>query len=256
MHSLRRSARIAVWSLTVSATLLSASTARAAWLPEAGAQIVRIEAQSGENRGSAEWTFGVQDPIDGIWQWALPATGGLTIKDGTLELAQITDLALTIDTDPAVSLNFSVTANNTDTIFTITTAVLGFPTINNGQAFATAAITVTDNNGNGALLTGLQPGNKAYQARYNAGPMLVWADLVDPVSAAADASQTGSERKPSPSGRLVIPGPVSSMQTEFKFKLSAFDQASGTSRFDIIPEPATLVLLAAGGLGLLRRRTR
>ncbi len=59
----------------------------------------------------------------------------------------------------------------------------------------------------------------------------------------------------------LIPGSVTQIQSQFKFLLTANDQASGTSRFDIIeqpiPEPGTLLLVGSGVLtavGLLRRR--
>jgi hypothetical protein len=46
------------------------------------------------------------------------------------------------------------------------------------------------------------------------------------------------------------------MSSQFKFTVSANDQATGTSVYVItIPEPASLGLLVLGGLGLLRRRS-
>ncbi|MEP0843663.1 MAG: PEP-CTERM sorting domain-containing protein, partial [Phycisphaerae bacterium] len=184
--------------------------------------------------------------------WDLPGSYELT-GDGGL-VGTIGDLGVGVEVDPALALNFTVTAGAVPTTFTITTAVLGFAPINNPLAFATAAITVTDNDHDGAMTTGLQPGGKAYQARINAG--VPWANLVDMVMSPPDDSATGSERRPTPSGREMIAGLVSSIQTEFKFTLTANDSASGTSRFDVIPEPATLGLLVAGGLALLRRRSR
>jgi hypothetical protein len=41
-----------------------------------------------------------------------------------------------------------------------------------------------------------------------------------------------------------------------KFTLSAGDQASATSRFEVVPEPATMSLLALGGIATLIRRRR
>jgi hypothetical protein len=53
---------------------------------------------------------------------------------------------------------------------------------------------------------------------------------------------------------------VGSIESQFRFVLSANDSASGTSRFDvipeIIPEPSTVVLLTAGLAGMLLVRWR
>jgi MYXO-CTERM domain-containing protein len=54
-------------------------------------------------------------------------------------------------------------------------------------------------------------------------------------------------------GWLEIPGAVSSMQVEYSFVLSAGDQASGSSNYAIVPEPAGLALLVVGA-ALVRRR--
>ena len=112
---------------------------------------------------------------------------------------------------------------------------------------------MTDLNSNGVALTGLQAGGKAYKASYNS-PAVDWAFLVGNVSAPADDSNIGTERRPSPSGRETITATVDSIEAQFKFKLTANDSASGTSTFDIIPEPASLLLLGLGGLGILLRR--
>jgi hypothetical protein len=50
---------------------------------------------------------------------------------------------------------------------------------------------------------------------------------------------------------------VSSITAEFDFTLSANEQASGTSRFDVeqgVPEPATMSLLVMGAMALLAKR--
>ncbi|MGD9721088.1 MAG: hypothetical protein AB7O59_03420 [Pirellulales bacterium] len=181
------------------------------------------------------------------YQWALSAPVQIySESDPGLLLATIHAFGVELDGDPGVSLGFFVTAGAAPTQMTITSSTVTFDPIFNPLAFATAAITVTDLNGNGASASGLFPGTAAYQAVYNGST--VFANLVSPVMAGADSSATGSERFPA-LGMTTIVGAVSSIQSQFDFMLSAFDSASGTSRFFVTPEPTGLALAGLGFVG-------
>ena len=226
---------------------------RADWIPGQGAKIIQIEVSSDLGSAIKQFVFTPEKQADGSWQWQLPpGQENRLIKAGDTVLASIENLVQTVVGDPAVSLAFAVVAGPVDTTFTITSANAGFLPIVNPDAFATAAVTVTDLNSNGVALTGLQTGGKAYKASYNS-PAVDWAFLVGSVSAPADDSNIATERRPS-NGRETITATVDSIEAQFKFKLTANDSASGTSTFDIIPEPASLLLLGLGGLGILLRR--
>lgn len=232
-----------------------AAPARADWIPYEGARWVRIDASSSQGRASKEWLIptSVQYP----YQFQLgPGEEVDLLGDGSVKIATINSLNVAFEVDPAISLNFSATAGAADTTFTVTSVLLNFPAMANPLAYATAGITATDNNGDTAVVTGLQPGSKAYEARYNGAS--VFADLVNPIVTLPFDTLVGSERLPTPAPNWqLIPGSVTSMQTEFQFKLSALDQVGATSRFEIItPEPATLGLLLGGGVMLLHRRRR
>ena len=107
----------------------------------------------------------------------------------------------------------------------------------------------------GASVTGQYAGGMTYQAIYNSGPSVVWTEILGSFSAGVNDSAVALDRKPA-SGREVIPATVSSVRAEFSFKLSANDLAAGTSRFDVIPEPVTISLVALGGLALAGVRRR
>jgi hypothetical protein len=203
------------------------------------------------------------DGLNGVQQFTIPYVSGphtweladpVSIRAGDVTLATIKGMTINFCDDPFVNLEFQVQAGAVETTFDITTtSAVTFSPIVNPSAYASAGVTVTSDN-DGATLTGLFDG-KVYRAIYNGSS--VYANLVDGFSVGADDSITHDDRMPG-AGYDTISGAVASIQSEFNFKLSALDQASGTSRFVVTPEPATLLMLAAGGAGMLisRRRRR
>ena len=183
----------------------------------------------------------------GAVDWTLPSP--VEIMDGSVWLARIKDLGIQSDLEPYVNLRFAVEAGASDTTFDISSAIVGFGPLSNPQAYASGGVTLTSDS-DGATITGLF-GGMNYEARYNSS--IVFADLVGGFSISGDQTVTRSDRKPG-SGYDTITGTLSSIESQFKFILSAMDQASGTSRFEVVPEPATMSLLALGGLALIRRR--
>ena len=251
--------RVGFWGLVASAAILaSASSALAGALPMTAA-IVVVDAERNGETGQFSAIFPANTVIEGQYNWALDEPVQiLSTQSGTV-LGDLTDLGLTFNADPAVSLRFAVQAGPYGTNFTITSAVVTFDPISNPQAYATAAVTVTDENSDTATLTGKFAGNKAYEARYNGTgvvPGTTWATLVStPVVTAVSRSATASERRPA-AGWEAINTTINSISSEFKFHLTPLDSASGTSKFEVvaIPEPASLCLLALGGVAALRRR--
>ena len=216
----------------------------AAGLPAAADMIVSVRVTAGDanavqefqvlcNAGAADWTLA--KPVD--------------IMAGDVMLARVTDLGIQTDVEPYVNLKFAVEAGAADTAFDISSAVVSFAPLSTPQAYASAGATLTSDS-DGATITGLFSG-MIYQARYNSSA--VYANLVAGFAISGDQTIGHTDRKPA-SGHDTISGTVSSIESEFKFTLSALDQASGTSRFEVVPEPGTLMLLAAGGLAVLRRR--
>ena len=217
--------------------------------------VVQIDAEAGGESASYTWIVPKILDANGHMDWNLASPLSLTGANGLI--ATVDSLGLGIDGDPGVSNNFNVAAGAITTNFTVTSATVSFTAINNPAAYASAGITLTDTDGNGATLVGLQTGGKAYEALYNGGTP--WADLVSGIVAAPESTVVTMERRPG-SGREIIPVLVSSIYSQFKFSVTANDQASGTSRFDVIepiPEPATMFLFGTGAIGLIgwiRRR--
>ncbi|MBI3837041.1 MAG: PEP-CTERM sorting domain-containing protein [Planctomycetia bacterium] len=207
---------------------------------------VEVTASSGADSGTVD----IDVPLSGIWHPLTPK--GIVDASGNV-LGSVSEITLTADSDPSVSLGFFVTAGASTTTFTISSPVVSFAPLVNQQGVATAGVTLTDGNSDGASSFGLFPADKAYEAVYNGST--VFADLVSPVSAAPDSSMTTSERFPAV-GTVLIGGPVTSIQSQFHFTLTANDLASGTSNFRVTPEPSSLVLALVGALALLWRERR
>jgi hypothetical protein len=176
-------------------------------------------------------------------------------------IATILQLNNTVDQDPAVNLRFSVVAGSTDTTFTFSSPVVNFDAISGPSAVTSSSLTLTDSDGDGATLTGLESGGTAYKAIYNGGT--VWATLNPSYSFATPYdSQAESNRDPL-GGMGTIPDTLTSIQSEYSFTLSANDQASGTSMFSVnsqvVPEPLTFAAVLTGLAGLggyVRNRTK
>lgn len=199
------------------------------------------------------------DPYTDTYTWELPEPFEFWLGDiylGTLE-----DAFIEICQDPEVNLSFSVMAGPDTTRFHIASALLSFPTINNPEGRASAAYTLTDFDGNGAQMDGIGDTGGAYLAQYNG-----WAG--DPVNGPQGTTFTEGiftmdagiyetvnvDHNDPDTGFRPIPEPAYDMSSLASFYLSAFDLASGTTHYEIVPEPGSLAVLALGGLALLRRR--
>ncbi len=233
----------------------------------AGIGALLMTAAASAGIGGRAITIIAQNPSDGFgmatisesegsWDadhthWTWNSSSALEVKSasghviGTLENCHFGFFA-----DPVVTLFFDVQAGNALTTFTIQSGLLSFPSIVNGQAKATSAVTVTDNNGNGVTMTGLEAGGTMYRAAYNGQPGTTFATLNGgPITAGGFDSASSNASQ----GFQLVPGSVSSIWAEYSFKLSARDSASATSTFVIIPTPGAMAL---GGLALVAMRRR
>ncbi len=217
-------------------------------LPAHAGIIGMVEVTATSETGSGTVDIGV--PLSGDWH---PLNPTIIVDSGGHMLGTVNELTLGTDYDPAVSLGFFVTAGASTTTFTISSPVVSFGSLINQQGVATAGVTLTDGDSNGATSTGLFAVNKAYEAVYNGSS--VFADLISPVAAGIDSSQTTSDRFPAV-GTVGIGGAITSIQSQFSFTLSANDLASGTSTFRIVPEPSSMILALISGFALLWRARR
>ncbi|GAB5496180.1 MAG: hypothetical protein Phyf2KO_12600 [Phycisphaerales bacterium] len=187
---------------------------------------------------------------NGDYQWTL--ANPIDVDDGNGQNVFTLDSAgITIIADPVIDLNFNVIAGMANTVFSVDSAVLSFAPLGSTIGRATAAVSVTDLNGDGASFTPV--GGGAYGAFYNGGGTLFQELISSTVTADPFSTATANDVFPAV-GYQSIGTTLTDIQSEWNFTLSAGDVASGTSSFEVIPAPASAVLGLAALAGLRRRR--
>jgi hypothetical protein len=165
-------------------------------------------------------------------------------------IATLGQATLVLNPNSQISMGFSLTSGDADTQISISSAVLSFaPGIDSAIGSATAAMTLTDVQGNGASFTGTGPGGSSYSAHYNgAAPGgSIFA------SGIAGLSTGGSDDDNFGVLNLPIGSIVDNMSAQYSFTMSANDLVSGTSTYTVTPEPSSLALMALAALAARRR---
>ncbi len=169
-------------------------------------------------------------------------------------------VTLAIDGDPEVHLDFHYVSSTSYpwTNFTMTSQVVSFPTMSAARAAATAAVTVTDLDGDGATLVGAY-GGQIYRAYYGTDTGLYPPSgcidmLAGPLSADAWASSSADDTM----GPLTVTDACSFIQSQYKFSLTSNTAVDGVSlfTFQAVPEPSSVFSLVGGLSGLLLALTR
>jgi hypothetical protein len=159
------------------------------------------------------------------------------------------------DVDPFVTNNISLTNNSGVPQAFVISVAIPIPAFNYDRAiFSSVGITATDSNGNGSLSVSSLA---LFEGQVNGGTVL---SLLDPLSLTQAAcsfpggpgcSATTSEGIAS---LLLPPGSATLIGIKLAFTLSPGDSIGITSRFEIIPEPGTMLLLGTALAGLAVRR--
>src|SRR5262245_9478291 len=181
---------------------------------------------------------------------------GIASWGGEAEGFTLTGLSGSLKEDPFVTSVVSlVNLFNAPQTFTITVS-LPIASFNyNATVASSVGVTVTDTDGNGVSAVSVSP-DGIYTGTVNGSPVLTLFGHPTSVSCAtAGCSATLPDNTGLPL-QAAGPGSATAIGITLKFTLSAFDQVGITSRFEIVPEPSALTLLALGAaaLALARRR--
>jgi hypothetical protein len=227
----------------------------AAPLATAGLTNVVFSVQAESANGVAEYQLSMDDISwqrgQDQWEWSSDQSVDVYNDEG-VKIFSVSDVALFFRADPQINISFAVQAGGADTAFTVTSGTLNFPTIKNAQGQASSAFTVTDTNNNGATLTGGNTDGNGYNAWYNSGNL--FSGQIDGVSVPAGSTSRSTAANDPANGYRAVGADVNDMQAQVKFTLSARDLASGTTQYEIVPEPSALVLLACGAVSMIRRK--
>lgn len=158
------------------------------------------------------------------WTWR-SGSAGIPIKNAQGQtLATLSNTTMRYISDPVVSLSFSLMAGGSGVNASISSGLLTFPNMF-AEGKASASITVTDSDGNGASLTGMASGGEMYSAHYN-GYLGAGTTFASHDGASLAAGAWGSNSISESLGFLTI-GNVYDMSAQYAFGLTANDQASG-----------------------------
>lgn len=166
-----------------------------------------------------DWTLGGSRPLE-------LGSVGATILDASVTVSA--------GSEPNVDFSFSILAGDEDIVCEVRTLWLGFlpPDAGAASGRATASISVTDLDGNGASLIGLgPPGSGVFRATLDNGGRL-FSQLISQVMVGPNGTASGSQNDPIVGYRM-ISGTFEQMDSRLAFRLSRNDLASATTTFEL-----------------------
>lgn len=181
-----------------------------------------------------------------------------TVSDMLIE-RENWDLELTnvlFDADPIISANaavFNPTAM-TQTFNLVFTMPVNFATGGATTQSGSHSITITDANGDSTVTMATSSPDPLYSAYVNGGLARTLFDDPYSLTASGFPGIGGSDTLNFPTEAGPAVGLLTELRLEYTFTLSPGDRATVNGAYFIIPEPASLSLLAFGAIAMIRRR--
>jgi hypothetical protein len=177
--------------------------------------------------------------------------GSVTFWNGSMALMGMWEWTwdeITLDPDPSVSFVGSFTNLNAmaqNFVFSVVTPVI--PPLPTSLYGGSTSVSVGDTGTDGATLSNAT-GQPGYAGTIDGANQLL---LLNPLSLSAPPGGTNSKTEWN-GLYATIPGPAvnSTIGITHRFNLTGLDNATFNSTFNVIPEPGTLGLFAAGLFGL------
>jgi len=204
---------------------------------------------------------------DGVDHWWMPIseTNPYSINILGVDLGEITHWDAALKEDPFVTNNVNITNNTGFTVVYVASVLMPIPAFAYDSVInSSVGLTATDDDADNNLLVDEDGGISFYLGRVNATTLLNLTPPAIPVT-------TGDCTIPAPNSPGctatsstgisylgVTPGVANNIEIVLRFALSPGDSIGITSRFEIVPEPSTGLLLGLGvlALALKRRQSR
>lgn len=214
--------------------------------------------------GSDCWngSYQIDDGVVVDWTGVETLTNGNNVNVDQWEQSRqldISDWTMSMDSDPYVSNNFTVTNFTSSTqVYSLTATIGVTPAIPNGLMRGTLGYSLTDNNGGGATLS--TSGASIYTGLIDGGSArTLWDPSTSFSTTPTNPTVTGNTAFGYPTREVAPQSIDSDIGINITFSLTAGDSVSFTSLFDVVPVPvpAAVWLFGSGLLGLIgiaRRR--
>ena len=199
--------------------------------------------------GNSVWSMDVQPDSTG----STATVAGMMVDRTNWDL-ELTNIFM--DADPGIAANFAVFNDTamTATFNFVVTMPVAFATGGTTTQSGGSTISINDSSGNStATFASLNP-NSVYTASVNGGVARTLFDDPYSLTAAGFAGITnGDTSNFAPEAGPAL-GLLTELRLEHTFTVTPGDRATVNSSYFIVPEPATLTILALGGIALVRRR--
>lgn len=203
---------------------------------------------------NGSYTIADNVPVDWAAVELLDNSNGTSVSEwDNAHGLTVSDWSMTLDSDPFVTNNFTITNNTTSTqTYTMTATVGVSPAIASGLMRGSVGLTLTDNDGNGASLANAT-GASVYKALIDGNSArTLWDNPFSFSVLAIDGTGTTNTKFGFPTREGAPESVDTAIGITISFTLSPQDSVAFTSNFDVVPVPlpAAAWLFGSGLLGL------
>jgi hypothetical protein len=206
-------------------------------------EVFLLEAVQDGGRGALVVHFrdGQWDAAYQKFTWSLNEPESIVDSENGQTICTLRSASVTLRDHCRFNVIFEVDGGDGDTQVFMRSALLTFPELsaNEAEAQATASLTLTDRNSNGAEVRGVgPPGTPMFRGEYNSGAPdgAVFTQLLGEIACDSGGTVTGTQKDPA-SGYRGVGAAVRSISFRFEYALTAGDRALASVSYRVTPEP-------------------